>query len=111
MMSVILITRVRLMIKSNNCETERKGNKYTGLALHRQPGPDLLHAGYFLWSREEEGGRRVVCLVGRPPAAAAAAGQAGVEVQLLGDSSEQSLIDLFLPLVGTVSSQLLSYPQ
>ena len=88
----------------------QKGKVTNTLALHSQPGPDLLHAGYFLRSREEEGGRRVVCLVGRPPAAAAA-GQAGVEVQLLGDSSEQSLIDLFLPLVGAVSSQLLSYPQ
>ena len=113
MMSVILITRVGLTLNSY-CKREGKGNKYRAgyspvpgqAGLHCQPGPDLLHAGDFLRPRQKEGGR-AVCLVRRP----VGAGQAGVEVQLLGDSSQQSLIDLFLPLVGAVSSQLLSYPQ
>ena len=67
--------------------------------LHSQPGPDLLHAGYFLRSREK---------VRRPPGGA---GQPGVEVQLPGDSSQQRLVDLFLPLGGAVSSELLRHPQ
>ena len=68
-------------------------------SLHSQPGPDLLHAGYFLRSREK---------VGRP---AGGAGQPGVEVQLPADSSQQRLVDLFLPLGGAVGSELLRHPQ
>ena len=50
--------------------------------LHSQAWPDLLHAGYFLRPGEKEGRPGVAGVAG------GGGGQAWVEVQLPGDSSQ-----------------------